>query len=32
MGIAFDKHRNIYVAGKGANNIVVLSPEGKNCR
>jgi hypothetical protein len=31
-GIALDKHRNVYVAGKGTNNVVVLSPAGKNCR
>ena len=32
MGIALDKYRNIYVACKGTNNVVVLSPDGKNCR
>jgi hypothetical protein len=32
IGIAFDKHRNVYVADKGANNVVVLSPDGKNCK
>jgi outer membrane protein assembly factor BamB len=32
MGIALDKNRNVYVAGKGTNNVVVLSPDGKNCR
>ena len=32
MGIALDKHRNVYVAGKGTNNVVVLSPDGKNCK
>jgi outer membrane protein assembly factor BamB len=32
LGIALDKHRNIYVAGRGTNNVVVLSPEGTNCR
>ena len=31
-GIALDKNRNIYVAGNGTNNVVVLSPDGKNCR
>jgi sugar lactone lactonase YvrE len=30
--IALDKNRNVYVAGKGTNNVVVLSPDGKNCR
>ena len=32
MGIALDKQRNVYVAGKGTNNVVVLSPDGKNCK
>jgi sugar lactone lactonase YvrE len=32
MGIALDKHRNVYVAGKRTNNVVVLSPDGKNCK
>jgi hypothetical protein len=32
VGIALDKNRNVYVAGKGTNNVVVLSPDGKNCR
>ena len=32
MGIALDKNRNVYVAGMGTNNVVVLSPDGKNCR
>jgi len=32
MGIALDKNRNVYVAGKETNNVVVLSPDGKNCR
>jgi hypothetical protein len=32
MGIALDKCRNVYVAGKGTNNVVVLSPDGKNCK
>jgi hypothetical protein len=32
VGIALDKHRNVYVAGKETNNVVVLSPDGKNCR
>ena len=31
-GIALDKNRNVYVAGQETNNIVVLSPDGKNCR
>jgi len=31
-GIALDKNRNVYVAGKETNNVVVLSPDGKNCR
>jgi len=31
-GIALDKNRNVYVAGYETNNVVVLSPEGKNCR
>ena len=32
VGIALDKNRNIYVAGKGTNNVVVLSADGKNCK
>ena len=32
VGIALDKNRNVYVAGKGSNNVVELSPDGKNCR
>jgi len=32
VGIALDKHRNVYVAGYITNNVVVLSPDGKNCR
>ena len=32
VGIALDKNRNVYVAGKGTNNVVVVSPGGKNCR
>jgi outer membrane protein assembly factor BamB len=32
VGIALDKNRNIYVAGKYTNNVVALSPDGKNCR
>jgi hypothetical protein len=32
IGIALDKNRNIYVAGNETNNVVVLSPDGKNCR
>ena len=32
VGIALDKNRNVYVAGKGTNNVVVLSPDGRNCR
>jgi sugar lactone lactonase YvrE len=31
-GIALDKNRNVYVSGMGTNNVVVLSPDGKNCR
>ena len=31
-GIALDKHRNVYVAGYETNNVVVLSPNGKNFR
>jgi DNA-binding beta-propeller fold protein YncE len=30
MGIALDKNNNIYVAGMGSNNVVVLSADGKN--
>jgi sugar lactone lactonase YvrE len=32
MGIALDKNNNIYVAGMGSNNVVVLSADGKNCK
>ena len=32
LGIALDKNRNIYVACRGTNNVVVLSPDGKNCK
>jgi len=32
VGIALDKNRNVYVVGNGTNNVVVLSPDGKNCR
>ena len=32
MGIALDQHRNVFVAGKGTNNVFVLSPDGKNCK
>jgi sugar lactone lactonase YvrE len=31
-GIAFDKNKNLYVAGRSTNNVVVLSPDGSNCR
>jgi outer membrane protein assembly factor BamB len=31
-GIALEKNRNVYVAGKGTNNVVVISPDGKNCK
>ena len=31
-GIALDKYRNVYVAGRETNNVIVLSPDGKNCR
>ena len=32
VGIALDKNRNVYVAGMGTNNFVVLSADGENCR
>jgi hypothetical protein len=32
LGIALDKNGNVYVAGNKTNNVVVLSPDGKNCR
>jgi outer membrane protein assembly factor BamB len=32
IGIALDKNRNVYVAGRETNNVVVLSPDGENCR
>jgi hypothetical protein len=32
LGIALDKNRNVFVAGIGRNNVVVLSPDGKNCK
>ena len=32
MGIALDKNNNIYVAGLGTNNVVVLSADGTNCK
>jgi sugar lactone lactonase YvrE len=32
VGIALDKNRNVYVAGRSTNNVVVLSPDGSNCR
>jgi DNA-binding beta-propeller fold protein YncE len=32
MGIALDKHRNVYVAGYETNNVVVLSSDGNNDR
>jgi DNA-binding beta-propeller fold protein YncE len=32
VSIALDKNRNVYVAGKGTNNVVVVSSGGKNCR
>ena len=32
MGIALDKNRNVYVTGYETNNVVLLSPDGKNCR
>ena len=32
VGIALDKHRNVYVAGYETNNVVVLSPDGNNGR
>jgi hypothetical protein len=31
-GIALDQNSNVFVAGNGTNNVVVLSPDGKNCR
>jgi hypothetical protein len=31
VGIALDKNKNAYVAGKGTNNVVILSPDGINC-
>ena len=31
-GIALDKISNVYVAGIETNNVVILSPDGKNCR
>jgi outer membrane protein assembly factor BamB len=30
MGIALDKNMNVYVAGKGTNNVVVVSPDAIN--
>jgi hypothetical protein len=27
-----DQNSNVFVAGNGTNNVVVLSPDGKNCR
>jgi len=32
VGIALDKNRNVHVAGYETNNVVVLSPDGKNCK
>jgi DNA-binding beta-propeller fold protein YncE len=32
VGIALDKNRNVYVAGYETNNVIVVSPDGKNCR
>ena len=32
IGIALDKNRNVYVAGRETNNVVVLSPDGENSR
>ena len=32
IGIALDKNKNVYVAGRETNNVVVLSPDGENCR
>jgi hypothetical protein len=32
LGIALDKNRNVFVAGIGTNNVVVLSPDGKHCK
>jgi DNA-binding beta-propeller fold protein YncE len=31
-GIALDKNKNVYVAGRESKNVVVLAPDGKNCR
>ena len=31
VGIALDKNRNVYVAGYETNNVIVVSPDGKNC-
>jgi PHD/YefM family antitoxin component YafN of YafNO toxin-antitoxin module len=32
VGIALDKNRNVYVTGNGTNNVIVVSPDDKNCR
>jgi len=31
-GVALDKNRNVYVVGYKTDNVVVLSPDGTNCR
>ncbi|XP_076095795.1 uncharacterized protein LOC143066870 [Mytilus galloprovincialis] len=31
-GIALDKHGFVYIASRGNNNIVVVSPDGKTCK
>ena len=31
-GIALDQNKNVYVAGYKTNNVVILSPDGTNCR
>jgi hypothetical protein len=31
-GIALDKNKTVYVVGRETQNVVVLSPDGKNCR
>jgi hypothetical protein len=30
--IALDKNKNVYMVGRETQNVVVLSPDGKNCR
>jgi sugar lactone lactonase YvrE len=31
-GIALDQNKNVYVSGYKTNNVVILSPDGTNCR